>query len=323
MSKMKLPDFSDKVITVFGGTGFLGKNLICALAKTGAQIQVPTRNPDNALALKPYGAVGQITGVPFNIHSDDQLSAIVKQSDIVINLIGILYEKGKNSFKALHHEFPRRLGEQAKAHNVKRLIHISAIGANSESTCQYQRTKGLGEYAIQTGFSETSILRPSIMFGPGDSFFNLFARMSLVSPFLPLIGGGKTKFQPVYVQDVVAAIMHCLATKNTGGNIYELGGPHVYSFKELLQITMRETHRDRAFMPLPMGLAKFKAFFLQYLPKPPLTPDQVEALKSDNIVDKKALGFKDLGLEPVALEVIVPDYLVQYRPGGIFGKKAA
>lgn len=320
--QIKTPDLKNKTITIFGGTGFIGRTLISALARSGAQILLPSRSKKAVERVKTFGQVGQIVPVIANIQDHDSLEKIIKKSDIVVNLIGILYEKGNATFQKLHHDFPKHVAELCDKNNIEKFIHISAIGGFEDHPCGYLRTKFEGEKAVHKAFKNATILRPSIVFGTDDGFFNKFASMSIYSPFLPLIGGGHTKFQPVYVCDVVDAILKSLIDKKTDGKIYELGGPEIYSFKELLKKVNHETGRSPYLITIPFWGAKIKAFFLQFAPEPLLTPDQVEALKQDNIVTPKAPSLKDLGVKPTALELILPDYLVQYRAGGQFKKSA-
>ncbi len=318
------PDLKGKIVTVFGGTGFIGRTLISALARSGAQIQIPSRSKKAVERVKTFGNVGQIVPVICDIKDDKTLEAIISQSDVVINLIGILYQSGKSTFKALHAELPKKIAELSKKYDVEKLVHISAIGVSQDNPCAYLRTKYEGEKALLKAFPNATVLRPSIVFGTDDSFFNKFASLATYMPVLPLplVGGGQTKFQPVYVCDVVDAILKSISDKSTNGKVYELGGPDVYSFKELMQKMLKEAGRNKALFPLPFWIAKLKSYILQLAPEPLLTPDQVEALKQDNVVSKKANTLKDLGIEPTSLDLILPDYMVQYRPGGQF-KKAA
>jgi len=314
--------FRYRVATVFGGSGFIGRHLIKRLAKTGTIIRVATRHPSSANFLRTNGAVGQIIPIATNIHDDVSVAAAVRDADIVINLIGILYESGVNTFRDTQGEAPGRIARAAKAAGAQRFVQISAIGADANSTAEYARSKAAGEQAVLKAFPEATILRPSIVFGPEDSFFNRFAAMARISPVLPLIGGGHTKFQPVYVGDVADAIMRVLESPATQGKTYELGGPRVYSFKEIMELVMEETRRKRFLVPVPWGVAEFQGKILGKLPKPPLTLDQVELLKRDNVVAPGAATLQDLGISPTAAEVIIPTYLDRFRVGGRFSRRA-
>ncbi|MFY9288352.1 MAG: complex I NDUFA9 subunit family protein [Alphaproteobacteria bacterium] len=300
-------------ITIFGGSGFIGRALIRRLAKTGAIIRVATRDVEKTLPLKPMGNVGQIVPIPCSVRSDTDVAEAIGQSDIVINLLGILFEKGRNNFKALHVEAAARIARTAKERGVKHLIHMSALGADDHAASKYAQSKAAGEQAIKTFYPKATIIRPSIVFGAEDNFFNKFAGLAQLSPALPLIGGGLTKFQPVYVDDVAHAICKVLEKTETAGQLFELGGPQVYSFRQLLEYILEVTHRQRSLINMPWALASFKAIFLQLAPQPMLTCDQVLMLKSDNVV-KGGKTFRDLDMQATALELIVPTYLARFRP---------
>lgn len=313
-------------IIVFGGTGFIGRYVVQRLAKAGAIVVVPTRNIERAKSLRPLGEVGQITPVPFALHDTQALAKLLLGADAVINLLGILFESGRQSrFDFIQHRWPEKLAKHAQNAGVKKFVHISAIGADVKSPAHYARTKALGEDAVRNHFPTATILRPSIVFGPEDNFFNQFAGLARLFHVLPLIGGGQTKFQPVYVGDVADAVIVSLQQPAAAGQIYELGGPDVLSFKQLLQIMLRESGQRAALIPVPFWAAAIKAGVLQLLPKPLLTVDQVRLLRVDNVVAKNARGLHDLGIVPKTLAAILPDYLWQYRPGGKFAdqKRAA
>ena len=312
-----------RVATVFGGAGFIGRHLVRQLAQRDWRVRVASRNPKRALFLKPSGAVGQIAPIYANIHDDASVAAAVRDSDYVINLIGILYESGRETFQAVHADAAGRIAQAARDAGAQRFIQVSAIGASDQSEARYAQTKAAGEAAVLDAFPEASILRPSVIFGPEDNFFNQFGEMARMSPFLPLIGGGRTRFQPVYVGDVADAVMACLDDPATKGRVYELGGPQVYSFKEILQIVMRETRRRRLLLTLPWGMANLQARVFQMLPKPLLTVDQVTLLKTDNVASGDLPTLADLGIEPTTVEVIVPTYLWRFRPGGRFADRQA
>lgn len=314
-----------RVATVFGGSGFIGRHLIRRLAKTGCIIRVPSRHPGSCTFLRPMGAVGQIVPMAVNIHDEASIAAAVQGADLVINLIGILAPGGKaNSFEAVQAEAAGRIARVAKAAGAARFVQMSALGADANSPSSYARTKAEGERKVLEAFPEATIFRPSIVFGPEDGFFNRFAAMSQISPFLPLIGGGKTKFQPVYVGDVADAVMAALGTEESKGRIYELGGPRSYSFEELIDLTLREVGRPKKRkLNLPWGLASLQGAVFEKLPGKLITRDQVELLKTDNVVSGKYPGLSELGVTPTAVEVMVPTYLDAYRVGGRFSTPSA
>lgn len=314
--------FRYRVATVFGGSGFIGRHLIKRLAKTGTVIRVATRHPSSANFLRMNGAVGQIIPIATNIGDDASVAAAVQGADIVINLIGILYESGSNTFQGTQADAPGRIARAAKAAGAQRFVQISAIGADAGSASVYARTKAAGEQAVLDAFPEATILRPSIVFGPEDDFFNRFAAMARIFPALPLIGGGHTRFQPVYVGDVADAIMKALELPEAQGKTYELGGPRVYTFRRLMELVLAETRRKRFLVPVSWSLAEFQGRILGKLPKPMLTVDQVELLKSDNVVPPGAATIRDLGIEPTAAEVIIPTYLDRFRVGGRYSQRA-
>ena len=304
-----------RLVTVFGGTGFLGRHTVRALAKAGWRIKVAARRPARGFFLRPLGTVGQIDFVKCDISDAGSVAAALARSDAVVNLCGILFQRGQ-TFEDVQADGPANIGAAAAAAGVKALVHVSAIGADSESAAEYAATKAQGEARLRDAFPAATILRPSLVFGPEDGFFNKFAEMARFLPALPLIGGGKTLFQPVFVGDVAAAIVAALASETARGRTYELGGPTIYSFRQLMQIVLAETGRRRLLLPLPFGLAMWKAFFLQLLPNPLLTPDQVRLLRHDNIVAPGALGLADLGITPTTVEAEVPAYLWRFRARG-------
>jgi len=304
------------LVTVFGGSGFIGRYVVRNLARAGWQVRVAVRRPDEALFLKTAGDVGQVTPVAANIRDARSVAAAVAGADAVVNLVGILYEGGRQKFAAVQAEGAARVAAAARDAGATRFIQISAIGADAQSDSAYARSKAEGERGVATAFPGATILRPSIVFGPEDDFFNRFAKMAMISPALPLIGGGRTKFQPVYVGDVAAAVEKVLGDPATAGKTYELGGPRVYSFADLLRLMLSEIGRCRLLIPMPFALARLKATFLQLLPVPPLTVDQVRLLQRDNVVSPQALTLKDLGLPATAVEAVLPTYLDRYRPRG-------
>jgi uncharacterized protein YbjT (DUF2867 family) len=319
-----MTDFiGQKTVTLFGGTGFVGRYVAQMLAQRGWRIIVAARHPDRALPLKTAGAVGQVVPVFADIRDDGSVAAAVAGADAVVNLVGILFERGKQRFDSIHGEAAGRVARAAAAAGASRFVQISAIGASADSPSSYARTKAAGEAAVRAAFPGASILRPSVIFGPEDGFFNLFANLARTAPFLPLFGGGTTKFQPVYVQDVAAAVVACLEQDGTAGQTYELGGPRVYSFRELMELTLKQTGRKKRLVSLSWGMAAFEAKLFSLLPKPPLTPDQVVQLKIDNVVAPGAKTLADLGIQPTPAELILPSYLDRYRPGGRFGNSQA
>jgi NADH dehydrogenase len=311
---------SYKSATVFGGTGFVGTQIVRELAKRGLIVKVATRVPERAYFLKPCGVVGQVVPVQCDYNDPKSIAAAVKGSDYVVNCIGVLFEKGSQSFQKAHVDIPTDIAKAAKKAGVQSLVHISALGVD-QGTSKYAKSKVEGEKAVLKKFPAASVLRPSIIFGEDDDFFNMFAKMATVLPVLPLIGGGETKFQPVYVGDVADAAIAVLGNEDAQGQTYELGGPEVLSFKEVYERLFSYTGQSPILAPLPFGLAKFKAFFMGILPKPPLTMDQVESLKTDSVVSDGALGMQALGFAPTALDLILPRYLTRYRRGGRFGDK--
>lgn len=310
-----------RLVTVFGGSGFLGRHTVRALARAGWRIKVATRHPGRGFFLRPLGTVGQIDFVKCDVADAESVAAAVMGSSAVINLTGILFQSGQ-TFEDVQADGAANIAQAAAAAGVTSLVHVSAIGANAESDSDYAVTKAQGEAAMRETYPNAVILRPSIIFGPEDGFFNKFAQMARFFPALPLIGGGKTRFQPVFVGDVAQAIATCLDSTDARGRTYELGGPTTYSFKELLQLILKETGRRRALVPLPFGLAMIKAAFLQILPKPLLTMDQVKLLKTDNVVAPTAAGLADLGITPTSVEAVIPSYLWRFRAKGEYADAA-
>lgn len=309
-----------RVITVFGGSGFIGRHLVQRLARRGWIIRVAVRHPDSALFLKPFGDVGQITPIPASLRHEGSVRAAVAGADAVVNLVGILYERGRQRFDAIHAQGARLVAETAKAAGATRLVQMSALGADSTSPADYARSKAAGEAAAATAFPGASIVRPSVVFGPEDDFFNRFAALARISPVLPLIGGGHTRFQPVYVGDVADAMVRMLESDAARGRTYELGGPRIYSFRELMELTLQATGRRRLLVPLPFWAASLQAAFFELLPKPPLTRDQVRLLQRDNVVTTGMPGLAELGITPTAAELIIPTYLDIYRVGGRYAQ---
>ena len=301
---------------VLGGSGFIGRYVVQRLAARGDVIPVGCRHAEEARFLMTYGNVGQIAAVSVAIDDEQVLPAFLDGANAVVNCVGILAERGRQTFERVHHLGPAGLARLAREAGVERLIHISAIGADSRSRSAYARTKAQGESAVRDSFPTATILRPSIVFGPEDQFFNRFATMAMISPALPLIGGGRTRFQPVYVGDVADAVLKCLEDPATASRTYELGGPKTYTFRELVELLLGEIRRKRLLIDLPFGAAELQARLMALLPNPPLTPDQVELLKQDNVVSTGGLGLAALGITPTAVETILPTYLDRFRRGG-------
>lgn len=312
------------LVTVFGGSGFLGRHVVRALARRDYRIRVAVRRPDLAGHLQPLGRVGQIHAVQANLRYPDSVAAAVRQAEVAINLVAILYERGRQTFQAVHVEGADAVARAAAAAGA-RMVHVSAIGADANSPSGYARTKAAGEDAVRAAVPGAAIFRPSILFGPEDDFFNRFAAMARLSPVLPLVGGGHTRFQPVFVGDVAEAIARAVDGEAAGGTPYELGGPEVKTFRELMAFVLATTGRRRLLVPLPFRLAALQAAFLQFLPKPPLTPDQVKLLRVDNVVSQQAererRTLAAFGIEPTTIEAIVPNYLWRFRKYGQFGRR--
>ena len=310
-----------KLVTVFGGSGFIGRHVVRALAKRGYLIRVATRRPELAGHVQPLGNVGQIQPVQANLRVRWSVDRAVEGADHVINLVGILYQSGAQTFSAVQQEGAKNVAEAAKAIGA-RLTHGSAIGADANSRSAYGRTKALGEKAVLETVHDAVIFRPSIVFGPEDQFFNRFAGMARYSPALPLIGGGTTKFQPVFVGDVAEAIARSVDGDVKGGQVYELGGPNVLSFRQCMEQMLEVIDRKRFLVPVPWWVARIQGAVLGLLPKPLLTRDQVTLLKTDNVVSREAeeagRTFAGLGIHPQSTAAMLPSYLWRYRPAGQF-----
>ena len=316
----------DTLVTVFGGSGFLGRHVVRALAKRGYRIRVAVRRPDLAGHLQPLGRVGQIHAVQANLRYPGSVEAAARDADVVINLVGILFERGRQRFDAVQAFGAEAVALAAAAYGA-RLVHVSAIGADENAPSLYARSKATGEKLVLAALPSATILRPSVVFGPEDDFFNKFAAIARIAPALPLVGGGHTRFQPVFAGDVAAAVLAAVEGRTTGGQIYELGGPEVKTFKELMQFVLATIERRRLLVPIPFALASLQASFLQFLPKPLLTPDQVELLKRDNVVSEaanaKAARSKRSASTPVAMAAVVPSYLWRFRKTGQFKGRVA
>jgi NADH dehydrogenase len=322
-----MPSNIDTLVTVFGGSGFIGRHVVRALAKRDYRIRVAVRRPELAGHLQPLGKVGQIHAVQANLRYPASVEAAMRDSHAAINLVGILAEGGAQKFDAVQGVGAGTIAKAANAAGA-RMVHVSAIGADENSQARYGRSKASGEQAVLNAVPAATILRPSVVFGPEDQFSNRFAALARVSPMLPLIGGGLTRLQPVYVGDVATAVADAVDGKTRPGAIYELGGPEVLTMREIMEIVLAVTERKRMLMPLPFGLAKLQALLLQFAPGPlKLTPDQVALLRSNNVVSDAAkdagLTLEGLGIVPDSLEAIAPQYLWRFRAAGQFQKKSA
>lgn len=302
--------------TVVGGAGFVGRYLVKRLAQQGLQVRVAVRDPEAANFVKPMGEVGQVQPIQANIRHEASIARAVAGADIVINLAGVMFPGGAQSFQAVHAAGAGTVARAAHMAGAARLIHVSAIGAAPGAESKYARSKAAGEAAVRDAFPAATIVRPSTIFGPEDQFFNLFARLATFSPVMPVLGGGHGRMQPVYVGDVAQAIAALAQGSAPTGGIYELGGPQVLSLAELMAMVCEQTGRKRQLLPLPFALAKFYAFFLQLMPWRILTMDQVEMLKVDNVVSGEQPGLADLGVAPTPLDAILPAYLYRYRKAG-------
>ncbi len=316
----------DTLVTVYGGSGFLGRHVVRALAKRHYRIRVAVRRPELTGYLQPLGRVGQIHAVQTNVRYPASVEAAARDADILVNLVGILFERGRQRFDAVHVAAAEHVAAVAKARGA-RMVHVSAIGADKNSSSRYGRTKAAAEERVLSAVPAATIMRPSILFGPEDDFFNRFGAMARISPILPLIGGGHTRFQPVFVGDVAEAVGKAVDGEARAGTLYELGGPEVKTFRELMQFVLATVERRRFLVPLPFAIARLQAMFLQFLPKPPLTPDQVELLRGDNVVSADAVRdgrtLQGLGINPEPIAAIVPTYLWRFRRTGQFRGRLA
>ena len=314
-----------KLVTIYGGSGFVGRYIARRMAKQGWRVRVAVRRPNDAIFVRPYGVVGQVEPVLCNIRDDASVAAVMQGADAVVNCVGILAESGKNSFEAVQSEGAARVARLAAENGVEQLVQISAIGADAESASEYAQTKAAGEKAVLDHFPGAVILRPSIIFGPEDEFFNRFAAMARLGPLLPVVGA-KTRFQPVYVDDVArAAVMGVLGQAKPG--IYELGGPDVHTFRELMVEMLGVIRRRRLVVNIPFWAAGILARLMELgqtltfgLVSAQITRDQVANLRRDNVVAPDAKGFTDLGISPVSMEAVLPDYLWRFRPSGQYSE---
>jgi uncharacterized protein YbjT (DUF2867 family) len=312
----------DKLAVVFGGSGFIGRYIVNALARRGWRVRAAMRRPDLAGHLQPLGTVGQIHAVQANLRYPQSVRAAAIGADAVINCVGILAEGGRQKFDAVHISGARAVAEAAREAGARALVQFSALGADANSPSAYARSKAEGEAEALAVYPDAVLLRPAVVFGPEDQFFNRFAAMARRTPVMPLVGGA-TRFQPVYVVDVAEAVIRALEGRAQPGAAYELGGPRIFTFRQLLEITLRESGRSRRLVPIPLRIARPLAAVLEWLPGAPLTRDQVRLLERDNIVSESASAegrtLAGLGIAPSELETIVPTFLSRYRPQGEFG----
>jgi len=308
---------SGELVTVFGGSGFIGRTLVQRLAKAGYRVRVAVRRPNSALDVKTLGDLGQVHLAQANVRNKPSIEAAINGADHVVNLVGVLFESGKQSFGKIHDEGAGLVAEVAAAANVKSLVHMSAIGADDGSNSKYAKSKAAGEKAVLKNFPNASIIRPSVVFGADDNFFNKFAAMAKSFRMLPVICGD-TKFQTVYVGNVADAIVSIISDEDHAGKIYELGGPKAYSFRELLEMVNKVTEQNVPLITIPIQMAYFQAFFFGMLPNPMVTIDQMRLLEKDNVVSDDALKLSDLGVEATPPEAIIPNYLFLHRPMGQF-----
>lgn len=316
------------LVTVFGGSGFIGSQVVQALARQGWRVRVACRKPTRAYRLRTAGVVGQIQAQRADVTDAASVARALEGADACVNLVAILYETGSRRFQALHVDGARTVAQACAAAGIGDLVHFSALGANPSSTSEYARTKGEGELAVLKAVPSARILRPAVVFGPEDSFFNRFATLAGFSPVLPLFGGGGTKFQPVYVGDVADAVARCLVDPSTAGQTFELAGPEVMTFKDIMKTVCRETGKGRLLPPAPWAVAGLigvagNVMALVTGMQPMLTSDQVLLLQQDNVATGSKPGLTELGITPTAVESIVPTYLWRYRKGGQFAQEAA
>ena len=307
------------LVTVFGGSGFIGAQAVRQLARAGWRIRVAVRNPAAAYAMRLHGDVGQIDIVQANIRNEPSVRRALADATAAVNLVAVMNESGRQGFQALHVMGARNVAAAAKAQGVARMVQMSALGADPNSTSKYARTKAEGEAAVREIYPDAVVVRPSIVFGPEDNFFNRFAAMAQLSPALPLIGGGHTRFQPVFVGDVGKALAKAVASDEAAGQTYELGGPAIFSFRQLMELMLAEIGKRRILLPLPWpvaGMIGTAGDLARTLITPPITSDQVQLLRADNVVSGAYPGLAELGITPTTLEAVLPSYLYRYRRGG-------
>jgi uncharacterized protein YbjT (DUF2867 family) len=317
---------SDSLVTVFGGSGFLGSQVVRALLKAGHRVRIAVRNPTLAFESQTQGRVGQIQRVACDVRDEAQVAAALDHATAAVNLVGVLYESPWQSFADLHATAPATIARLCTRAGIDRLVHVSAIGADPSARARYARTKGEGEAAARAALRSTTMIRPSVVFGRDDDLLNRFGRLAAMSPVLPMPGGGDTRFQPVYVGDVAEAVARTLADPSTAGRTYELGGPEILTLRQILELVNAETRRERGLVPLPWPVASAVGLLSEPLSwvglAPPLTRDQVTMMKTDNVVASGAAGLSDLGIAATGLEAIAPTYLWRYRDGGQFADMA-
>lgn len=314
------------LVTVFGGTGFVGTQAVRYLAKAGWRIRVAVRNPNLAYRMRLLGDVGQVDIAQANVRSPDSLNRALEGATAALNLVGVLYEGGRQGFQAVHATGAKNVAEAARAQGVARMVQLSALGADANSPSKYARTKAEGEAAVRAVYADAAIVRPSVVFGQGDGFFNRFAAMAQVSPVLPLIGGGQTRFQPVFVGDVGRALARIVTDATSSGQTFELGGPATHTFRELMELMLAEIDQRRGLVPVPWSVAGMLGSvgdLVSGILPPPITSDQVQLLKADNVVSGQYPGLADLGITPTSLEAVLPTYLYRYRKGGQYADQDA
>lgn len=323
-----------RIITVFGASGLIGRHLVRRLANAGWIVRAVCRDTEKAIYLRTMGDVGQVTPWGADVRNEASVRVALDGAEACVNLVGILYESGRSTFDAVHTDSAKRIAAVAASLGIERFVHMSALGADKASESAYARSKALGEEAVHAALPQARIVRPSVVFGPEDNFFNMFAGLCRISPFLPVIGApalpeihmgngkgfgidflgaGGPKFQPVYVGDVADAIVGCLNDASSAGKTFELAGPRVYSFADLMRLVLNASSRKRLLIPAPFWIAEIKAFFLEKLPKPLLTRDQVKLMRTDNVVSGNFPGLAELGIAPTPCEAILPSYLRRYR----------
>jgi uncharacterized protein YbjT (DUF2867 family) len=315
------------LVTVFGGTGFVGSQVVRALAKAGHRVRVAVRQPNLAYRMRMLGDVGQIEVFQANVRNPASVARALDGAEACVNLVGVLWESGRQKFQSVHVMSAQNVAQAAAKAGVKQLVHVSALGANPDSESKYFRTKAEGEQAVRAAFPGAVIVRPSLVFGVDDKFFNKFAQIAALSPIMPVVGG-ETRVQPVFVGDVAAAVAKIVASPAAIGATYELGGPAVFTMREIMQFVLTETGRNRPLAPLPFPIAgligalgDLQASIIPWAP--PLTTDQVEMLKADNVAEAGLPGLGELGVVPTAVEAVVPSYLYRYRKGGQYAETPA
>ncbi len=314
---------SIRQVTVFGGSGFIGRAIVRALAQEGLRVRIAVRRIELAESIKTAGDVGQITVMRTNLRNAASVAAAIAGSEAVINAAGIPFQRGRQHYQTVHVDGARAIAQAASAAGVERLVHMSGIGADHRSSKNlYVQSKVDAEDAIVADFPSATILRPSVVFGPDDAMFNRLARIAAVAPFVPVVGSGSAKVQPVFVGDVGSAAAAVLARPETAKTVFELGGPRVYTYREIAALVLREIGRDKLILGVPASLMKIAGFFAEFLPVPPLTHDQVDLLTEDNVARPGAPGLAALGIQPTAAEAILPTYLDRYRVGGRYNQHA-